>query len=273
MPLIHARSKKSASKLKFLVRRYKYVCLVLLCVVCVVSREDPENQLTDCILPKTLLYITTAASETHLRFLRLIWPKLLRESTLLSKVDVAVFSTGDPVHNKDVSAVFAHVPNFALVHEPNPGYQKGANLAMSIGMERGIFNGYDWVIRLNPDVLIMNSSWIFSTLCDPLVDGIFVDCVDICRSGNCNEPGIIVHTDFFAVRPSKLRNISFNIETFEKFSNAELTATFEFQDILRSGRHRWLPDTGPMKQSCRVRGANSPVIHTHSLELAMNLVE
>jgi len=273
MKFVHVRSKKCASNVKFMFRRYKRVsCLVLLSVVCLFSLEDPQNQLADSILPKTLLYITTAASERHLQFLRFTWPTLLRESNLLSKVDIVVFSTGDSVHNENISAVFTHVPAFTLIHEPNPGRQEGANLAMSIAVERGILNGYDWVIRLNPDVFILNSSWIFSTLCDPLVDGIFVDCRDICQSGNCNNPRVKVHTDFFAVRPSKLRDDSFSMKTFEKFSNAELTATFEFQDILQSGRHRWLPDTGPMKSSCRVRGKNSPVIHSHSLKFGRNVL-
>ncbi len=46
--------------------------------------------------------------------------------------------------------------NYLQVHEePNPGYQEGAMLALSVAGGNRWFRPYDWVIRLNPDVLIL----------------------------------------------------------------------------------------------------------------------
>jgi hypothetical protein len=242
------------------------ISLALFITACYYFRSHQRHiQPFQATAPKILLYITTAASEVHMHFFRTLWPRLLQQSDLLSQTSVVVLSTGDPAHDSEIFAVFAHKPAFALVHALNPGYQAGANLAMSVGVQLGIFDGYDWVIRLNPDVIIVNSSWISDTLRDSHVDAIFVDCRDRCRSGNCIDSQVIIHTDFFAVRPHLLRKDAFNNVTFARFGNAELTATFEFEHILQTGRHRWLPGSGPMNSSCRVRGPTSPVIHAHEL--------
>ena len=162
-----------------------------------------------------------------------------------------IFSTGDPMYNSEMASVFARIRHFNIINALNPGYQEGANLAMSEGAGRSLFSNYDWVIRLNPDVIILDSRWILKTMLTPDVDAIFVDCRDICRFGNCVNSSVKIHTDFFAIRPRVLRPNSFNGSTFALFSNAEQTATYEFRDILQSGRHRWLPGTGPMEGHCR----------------------
>lgn len=218
--------------------------------------------------PKVLLYVTTAASALHRKFLRELWPELLCQSDLLRNVDVVMFSTGNRTYNSEMSRAFSSVAHFVVLNEPNPGYQRGANLAMTVGMERQVFVGYDWLIRVNPDVIIRNSTWIFNTMLDPDVDAIFVDCYDGCLTGYCKHGvSVLIHTDFFAVRPQMLTRESFSMDTFAKFSNAEHTATHAFQHILQSGRYQWLPNTGPMRGNCRVRGEHSPVLHTHNIHL------
>ena len=32
---------------------------------------------------------------------------------------------------------------------------------------------YDWVVRLNPDVMLVRDDWLLKTMSDPTVDGIF----------------------------------------------------------------------------------------------------
>lgn len=197
-------------------------------------------------------------------FLRVHWPKALRSSKLLREADVLLFSTGDPFHNSEMKSTFVSNPNFAIINRDNPGYQPGANLAMAVGVEQGLFAGYEWMLRVNPDVLVLNDSWILRTMEDPNVDGIFVDCKDLCHIGSCTNPASVLHTDFFPVRPRVLKHGAFNESTFAQLSKAEFVATYEFQCILSSGRHRWLPRTGPMRGRCRVRGKGSPVIHSHN---------
>jgi len=212
-----------------------------------------------------LLYLTTHASDSHLAFLHSRWPDLLRQSKLLSKADVTIFSTGDPALNSNLTAVFSLNPKCAVINFPNPGYQAGANVAMLWASNTSAFERYEWLIRLNPDVLVLNDTWIHETMRDKNVDAIFVDCHDECSIGNCTSSRSLIHTDFFAIRPQVLSKGSFNSTTFDRIANAEHVATFEFQDILTSGRHRWLPGAGPMGDECRVRGDGSPVIHSHQL--------
>jgi hypothetical protein len=44
------------------------------------------------------------------------------------------------------------------------GYQDGAIAALAEADTNGYFQGYDWVIRLNPDVLILDDTWIVQTI-------------------------------------------------------------------------------------------------------------
>jgi hypothetical protein len=265
------------------VRRFRYY---LLCIVffwaCVLTLHNHSSfaclsATKDCthhkyveIKPATvLLYLTTQASDSHLAFLHTRWPDLLNQSKLLAKADVMIFSTGDPTLNSNLTAAFSLNPNCTVINFPNPGYQSGANLAMSWASNTGAFARYEWMIRLNPDVLILNDSWIYETMRDENVDAIFVDCRDQCSIGHCTSFRSLIHTDFFAIRPQVLRKGSFNSTTFNRTGNAERVATFEFQDILTSGRHRWLPGAGPMNGVCRVGragGGRSPVLHSHQLQ-------
>jgi hypothetical protein len=224
-----------------------------------IHRKEVESE------PTILLFLTTQASDSHVAFLHTRWPDLLNHSQLLRKADVMVFSTGDPDLNSALTATFSLNPSCTVINFPNPGYQAGANVAMSWAANSSAFEGYNWVIRLNPDVLILNDTWIYETMRNKNVDAIFVDCREKCSISNCTSPRILIHTDFFAIRPQVLRKGSFNSTTFNRIKNAEMVATFEFQDILTSGRHRWLPGVGPMKGKCRVRGDHSPVIHSHQL--------
>lgn len=143
-----------------------------------------------------MLYISTHASDSHRAYLQFYWPVLIRQSALLRQADVVIFSTGNSLHNPEMASVFIYNPSFNIINWPNPGYQAGANLAMSVGIDLGTFDAHDWVVRVNPDVLILDDSWIRKTLQDPGVDGIFVDCTDSCREGNCTSAKSIIHTDF-----------------------------------------------------------------------------
>ena len=212
-----------------------------------------------------LLFLTTHASDFHMSVLQTQWPNLFHRSRMLRQADVIIFSTGSPESNEKLAATFSLSPKCTVVSFPNPGKQSGANLAMYWAANSSAFDGYEWVLRLNPDVLILNDTWLCQTMGDSDVDAIFVDCKDQCSVGNCSHPEVLIHTDFFAIRPQVLQKDSFNPTTFDRIGNAERVATHEFQKVLFSGRHRWIPGVGPMKDNCRVRGDNSPIIHSHNL--------
>jgi hypothetical protein len=79
------------------------------------------------------------------------------------------------------------------------------------GVEEKWFDEYDWVIRLNPDVLILDDKWLLEIMRNSSIDGIFQDCT-VC----------LLHTDFFAVRPRAVNSI---LVDKSKNGNAELHAT------------------------------------------------
>lgn len=121
----------------------------------------------------------------------------------------------------------------------------------SKGFHQGWFKHYDWVIRLNPDVLFMDASWILHTMQNASIDGIFQRCLPGCR----------INTDFFAVRPQA---VDFARVENSTRPNSELNAAGAFQNILAAGRYTWLPVT-QRGWACRVTGRKSPVVHNHSL--------
>jgi hypothetical protein len=213
---------------------------------------------------KILVYITTHLSEQHNDFLEQCWPPLLSTLPLFQKSDFMIFATeteGVRVNETLVRSVFA--THGITVHaSPNPGYQGGAILALVEGFRNGWFQDYEWLVRVNPDVLIRNDTFLLSSMGNDGVNGIFVDCKDRqCPAGNkCTSRRI--HTDFFAVRPKAVELEA--VLNVGDFTNAESMATKIFSGIVKNGSDVWLPDTGPHKGHCRVVGQSSPVIHSHS---------
>jgi len=207
-----------------------------------------------------LLFVTTHLPSLHMDFLRKCWPGLISNSALLQHVDVLLFAGGDLP--SDVVQTAFQGKNVRVEHYNNPGYQEGAMLAMETATSRRWFDGYDWVIRVNPDVLILDDDWLIQNLVDDGVDGIFANCNDDACTGHCTNA--TANSDFFAVRTSQLGPASF-IELPEKtFENAESQVAAAFKSIMQNGRDRWIPGTN-MRGTCRVHGHGVPVLHAHSV--------
>lgn len=258
------------------------------------SIESPNDRATASSPPlsldsltnigKYLVYITTLFSEDHQDIFKYCWPELMRKSKLLQGADVVIFSNNRTEVNETVISfvqqLYAHNPSFRyefasedtlqdmlepsrrmdwMNDDDSNQFQFGANEAVHLGFNRSWFSNYNWVIRINPDVLIRNSTWLLQTMNDPAVDAILVECEP--------EPWRI-HTDFFAVRPSACRPNAFDNMTKENgrdhVGNHEMTAALEFKKIIDAKRHRWLPDNKPSYGFCRLRGPHSSVIHRHN---------
>ena len=166
-------------------------------------------------------------------------------------------------------AKFQHMRNITVrVSDTAGGKQAGAIKSFkeafgSKGFQEGWFKDYDWVIRLNPDVLFMDASWILDTMQNPSIDGIFQRCFFGCR----------INTDFFAVRPKAVdfarvdeSDAEFRHAEFYRPENAEQHATQAFKNILASGRYAWLEGGTQNYERCKVIGSKSPVVHNHSLK-------
>ena len=134
---------------------------------------------------------------------------------------------------------------------------KGAMQAMVDAEQNGWMNGYDWVLRINPDVIIKNDTWLRATMNNPEVDGIFTDCY----SRNCNRfcMNNLYHSDFFAFRPHTIPFPSFS-ETKGVNTEKHLTTIFR-KFIAKKGRDRWLQGS---KQRGQCRVIHRDIIHDHA---------
>jgi hypothetical protein len=87
--------------------------------------------------------------------------------------------------------------------------QWGANLALMVAFQHKWFDGYDWVIRINPDVLIRDSTFLQTHINDPNVDAILHKCRQpSCQDGTDNPERtpqpfkyLQIHTDVLVFRP------------------------------------------------------------------------
>jgi hypothetical protein len=108
------------------------------------------------------MYITTHLSDGHHAYLDHCWPSLIARSPLFKQSDFMIFATepsGKKANLTLINSVFAGTG--VVVHGMgNPGYNEGAILALTEAMDNHCFDKYEWVIRVNPDVLIRNDSFL-----------------------------------------------------------------------------------------------------------------
>jgi hypothetical protein len=142
----------------------------------------------------------------------------------------------------------------------NTGYQSGAIQAMIDSFVDNWFDGYDWVIRLNPDVLIRKDTWLIQTMLNISMNGIFHDCFNRKSYNNATTD---YHTDFYAFRPSA---VDLNILLRSKDKDAEPHMSNGFRNIFDSGHFAFVKGALNSKPgTCRIEGVDSPVVHSHTL--------
>jgi len=214
---------------------------------------------------RVLLFVTTHLSDQHLQFLQRCWPGLVRNSALLQHADVLFFTAQEPPVNILEDAFPGKTVRVELynnsfgVENQNVRKEMGAMFAMQSATTQHWFDGYDWVIRVNPDVLILDDEWLMNHMVDSDVDGIFADCDDGNFARYCHD-AVRVNTDFFAFRPTCIGPESFIMADLT--TNAEVQAKAAFTGIIEQGRDRWIVGTN-MQGQCRIRGQQVPVLHAH----------
>lgn len=78
----------------------------------------------------------------------------------------------------------------------------GAVAAVREGATMGYFDGYDWIVRANPDVLLRDDAFLRENTRSDDVDALLINCHHNIVGGD-GVPLDVTHvqTDFFAVRP------------------------------------------------------------------------
>mmetsp|Transcript_28330 Transcript_28330/g.43257 ORF Transcript_28330/g.43257 Transcript_28330/m.43257 type:complete len:338 (+) Transcript_28330:189-1202(+) len=223
------------------------------------SSMKPFTNLKDL---KILLYVTTHMSDVHKKFLKSCWSKAIEHSRILQSSDVTVYLNSKADRREADKIILNNTlgHNNLTIHErKNTGYQEGANDALKDAMVEKWWAGYDWVIRVNPDVILRDETALLDIMLkDPNATGIFINCRPIVGS-------MIIHTDFFALKPAAL-----NPKRFQGHfkGNAEKAFTADvYADILKTGGGRWLLSAEPLNALCRAGSgknlAKSPVAHHH----------
>lgn len=175
-----------------------------------------------------LFYVTTHASEEHLWFWKHKW-------SLAAHRDIYVYFT-----NKKLDTDwFTAVPLLGYSVNSNPGYQEGAIQAMhDEAVLRDIdVNRFDWVIRLNPDVEILNMGWLRDMLRNSKHKVI---------TAKCMANGLPM-TDFTIMKPDIFAKI---LKLKPTFNNAEI----DLWNCLRRLKVdiQYLPIPWPKNHNCRV---------------------
>lgn len=227
--------------------------------------------------PRVLLYITSHFSTQHELYLRYCWKNLLARSPLLQAADVAVLLNPNDANVRRpamdlLREVFAdhdltvYLRSYENMHgtegAPSTAVKRtGAIMAIYEAVTEKYFEGYDWVIRVNPDVLIRDDTFFRHTMSDPGLSALLINCVGMSRKK-------YLHSDFFAVRPEVL------VE--EEYPEVNWGAEQSFTDWIRHTvldkspvNFAWVPNAYPMKHSgCRAGAGkdyyDSPVIHEHA---------
>lgn len=215
---------------------------------------------------RTVLFVTTHMSEQHAACLKACWPLALENSRLLNTSDVFVYLNCEEKKRLEAIALlestFTSQKLTIYTAQPNiEDRQSGSMAALKDATDNKWFKGYDWIIRLNPDVIVRDDTFLVNVLeNDPDATALLINC----RGPNATRPKI--HTDFFAIKTEVLPPDIFLNPTVR---DAEDAFTNDIYDaILMRNTHRFIPGADSTGTACRA-GANKdvtevPIAHNHN---------
>ena len=240
-------------------------------------RKSEEYLYTTNSQGKVLLYFSSTL-ETHwgksdqLSQFKYLWPIALRKNNMLRNADILIYA-GISLHDNNtvisnkkkqynISTTPAYLyyelhqaalsfpnKNVTIKYMNNVGYQQGAVKVMIDGLNEGWFNGYDWVIRLNPDTMIYDDTRLASYLNNNT-------CTVVLANGN--NRGILLLSDFFAFRPDRVDYSRW--DRAYMVWNAERWTTNAFSYLISEQQHIWIQATPAW---CMWRVSQADIVHAH----------
>jgi len=199
-----------------------------------------------------LIYFTTSGSPQHLASLacwRADWTRTY---------DVHLYSNRPlaPEWRATLRQVPARRHNITL-DVTRAGHQLGAIRAFV--RAKPLFLRYEWVLRTNPDVLVLAPSAFTAWMRKGSVGAVLANC-NPCTRCRADCPDALVHTDFQIFRPELVHWGA------PLAANAEAHATRVMARM--RGRARWIQDRGFRDRSCRIRAGvregRAAVVHARS---------
>ena len=197
---------------------------------------------------KLLIYLTTHLPEEHVAFLP-CWKDAIERMDLFKYADGMIYTSAGLSEEQLKMLPFR---NTTIKMVPtNIGYQEGAVQAMIdpfLDEHVSWFDDYDWVIRVNPDVLIREDTWLIQTMLNSTIDMIVHDCHT--KNKFSNNP--VFHTDFIAFRP---RAVNRWILLQSDRKNAEGHITEAFRHIYDQKRFYYVKGAkNAIEEYCRIAG-------------------
>ena len=142
------------------------------------------------------------------------------------------------------------------------------NNPQNITLTSSWFDGYDWIVRLHPDVLLRRDDWLIQTMKNSSVDAILIDYDH--QQAHMNNKKALIHSDFYAFRPHAL-DVSALLqnqqtqqeETPDEIPHAETHLYAGFEKVVQQKRVAWLPNVQRYRDWGRVTGPEADVLHWH----------
>ena len=203
-----------------------------------------------------LIYMTTHLPDAHTAYLP-CWKDAIERLDIFKYADLMLYTSAIPTDEQLEQLQFRHV---VIKNVTNPGKQSGAVQAMIDPFLENVtwFDNYDWVIRLNLDVLIRDDAWLMQTMLNTSVDMIVQECYS--ENKYTNKP--MLHSDFFAFRPTGVDRERLLIKANRR--HAETHFTQSFRHLYDTGRFAYVEGgSTAIYGQCRIAGPHSPVLHVH----------
>ena len=211
-------------------------------------------------LMRVVLYVTTHLSDAHAKLLLTpCWGddspvSFRRRHPALSAAHLHFF-----VPEERVAWLRTHFPR-ASASSPragtDAGRQGGAVEAMANPSSRRLFRDFDWVIRLNPDVAVLDFSPFYAHMVSGQYDAVV---------GTCS-PGWRVLTDFTVFRPQAIdrERVGWKCPPgIGRLPNAECEMTRILRNASLAGRVKVVYRTQhPRSSTCRITWSGV-VLHSH----------
>jgi len=158
---------------------------------------------------KILLFITGYKQLVEYNYFNIFLKKL----KLNSICDIYIYCNNQKIQTDIVEYYqnFEQQNKHLFITTVNAGYNRGGVEAVSKGIEMGIFNGYDYIIHLHPDVFITDDTYLLEVLNENINN----DTVFFITKSVAKDPRFFSF-DFFIFKPKLLTKNIFieNLYTF-----------------------------------------------------------
>ena len=213
---------------------------------------------------KILLFITGYRQLEEYNYFN----KFLQKLKILNDIcDIFIYCNNTNISSKIVEYYknFSQTNKYLFITSLNAGYRMGGVEAVSNGIEMGIFNKYDYIIHLHPDVFITDDEYLMNILYDNIKN----DTVFLVTKSLPNDKKFFSF-DFFILKPNLLKENIFikELYTYQDSPEHYLCDMIEkyhiqYSFVKRFNNNTWCP---------RRIDDNLKLYHEHDLKKVVDIL-